>query len=217
MGDQQLLRRSSTWSQPCPHRLHGAWALVSGDVEAVFLDRDGVINENRTDHVKSWCEFQFLPGSREAIARLTRAGVRVFVITNQAIVNRGLAAQAMVDSVNTQMVQEIGRAGGRIEAVAYCPHRPDERCACRKPRPGLLLDLAARHRVNLSRAVVIGDAMTDIKAGLAAGCQAVLVLTGRGQDQLTNAEPCDLKGFEIALDLSMATDLILAGALAAAI
>jgi len=178
-------------------------------VEAVFLDRDGVINENRADHVKSWSEFRFLPGACEAIARLTRAGLRVFVITNQAIVNRGLAAQETVDTVNDEMVREIERLGGRIEAVAYCPHRPEERCECRKPRPGLLLDLAARHAVNLDEAVIIGDALTDVEAGLAAGCQAILVLTGRGREQLRNARAAGIEGFDVATDLSMATELLL--------
>src|SRR5579872_1937066 len=129
--------------------------LVYPEVEAVFLDRDGVINENRSDHVKCWSEFRFLPGAREAIARLTRAGVRVFVITNQAIVNRGLAPQAVVDGVNERMVQEIEKSGGRVEAVAYCPHRSEEQCQCRKPQPGLLLRLAAQHSIDLDSAVVI--------------------------------------------------------------
>src|SRR5581483_7374460 len=85
-------------------------------VKAVFLDRDGVINENRPDHVKSWAEFRFLPGALEAIARLSRAGVKVFVITNQAVVNRGIVSPHTVDSINERMIGEIERHGGRIEA-----------------------------------------------------------------------------------------------------
>src|SRR3984893_14496865 len=93
---------------------------------AVFLDRDGVINENRADHVKCWSEFRFLPGVPDAIRRLTQAGCLVFVISNQAIVNRGLVTHDMVEAVNGLMLREVLRSGGRIQAVAYCPHLPDE-------------------------------------------------------------------------------------------
>jgi D-glycero-D-manno-heptose 1,7-bisphosphate phosphatase len=130
----------------------------------VFLDRDGVINENRPDHVKCWDEFRFLQGAPEAIARLSRAGARVFVITNQAIIHNGLATHQAVTTINQRMVQEIRRAGGTILDVAYCPHRADEGCSCRKPSPGLLLRLAQRHGVDLREAVVIGDALTDVEA-----------------------------------------------------
>jgi D-glycero-D-manno-heptose 1,7-bisphosphate phosphatase len=178
-------------------------------MKAVFLDRDGVINENRADHVKSWGEFRFLPGAPEAIARLSRAGVLVFVITNQAIVNRGLVSRATVDALNHRMVREIERHGGRIAAVAYCVHRPDEQCGCRKPQPGLLLNLAHRHRLNLDHGVVIGDALTDIEAGRSAGCQTILVLTGRGREQLAMAGAAGMNGFLVAHDLLAAVDLVL--------
>lgn len=178
-------------------------------METVFLDRDGVINENRADHVKSWSEFRFLPGALEAIARLSRAGVRIFIITNQAIVDRGLASRATVDDLNQHMVDEIEREGGQVEAVAYCPHRPEDLCKCRKPQPGLLLSLAATYRVDLHNAVVIGDALTDMEAGLAAGCEGILVLTGRGREQLAKAAALGRNGFRIATDLSAATDLVL--------
>jgi D-glycero-D-manno-heptose 1,7-bisphosphate phosphatase len=178
-------------------------------LQAVFLDRDGVINENRTDHVKSWAEFRFLPGVPEAVARLTRVGVKVFVVSNQAVVNRGMASRAGVESLHQQMVREIERQGGRIEAVAFCPHRPEEECECRKPRTGLLLDLAHDHNVDLGRAALVGDALTDVEAGLAAGCQAVLVLTGRGREQLARAADVGLSRFMVADDLSAATELLL--------
>jgi D-glycero-D-manno-heptose 1,7-bisphosphate phosphatase len=178
-------------------------------LQAVFLDRDGVINENRPDHVKSWAEFRFLPGVPEAVARLTRDGVKVFVVSNQAVVNRGMASHAGVESLHQQMVQEIERQGGRIEAVAFCPHRPEEECVCRKPRTGLLLDLARDHNVDLERAALVGDALTDVEAGLAAGCRAVLVLTGRGREQLARAADVGLSHFLVADDLSAATELLL--------
>ncbi len=175
----------------------------------VFLDRDGVINENRPDYVKSWSEFRFIPGAPEAIARLTTAGVRVFVVTNQAVVNRGMVPSDAVDAVNRRMTVEIERSGGRIEAVAYCPHRPDERCGCRKPAPGMLLALARQHNVDLEDSVLVGDALVDIEAGQAAGCQTVLVLTGRGREQLSLAMRSGRNGFKVAADLASAAELVL--------
>ena len=176
----------------------------------VFLDRDGVINENRPDHVKSWAEFRFLPGAREAIARLTRSRVRVFVMTNQAIINRQLVPVSVLEDMHHRMLREIEAQGGRIEEVAYCPHRPDECCACRKPQPGLILNLAAKHRVDLRDAVVIGDGLTDMKAGEAARCRTILVMTGRGKDQLGLIGDAEQK-FMVAADLPAAVDLVLSG------
>lgn len=178
-------------------------------MRTVFLDRDGVINENRADHVKSWAEFSFLPGAPEAVARLTSAGVRAFVVTNQAIVNRGVVSRDTVDAINARMIDEIALHGGRIEAVAYCPHRPDENCVCRKPQPGLLVSLAHEYGVNLNDSVLIGDALGDVEAALAAGCRAILVLTGRGAEQLKLALEAGRTGFDVATDLNEAIELLL--------
>jgi D-glycero-D-manno-heptose 1,7-bisphosphate phosphatase len=178
-------------------------------MRAVFIDRDGVINENRPDHVKSWAEFRFLPGALEAVARLARAGLPAFVITNQAIVNRGLVAPETVDQINSRMAREIEARGGRIDAVAYCPHRPEEGCDCRKPRPGLLLDLAERFGIDLEESVFIGDALSDVEAGQACGCGTILVLTGRGREQLAEAQAAGRNGFRVADDLASAVDLLL--------
>ena len=175
---------------------------------AVFLDRDGVINENRPDHVKSWAEFQFIPGAPEAVARLSAAGIQVFVITNQAVINRGIVSRSTIDDINHRMVAELERRGARIEAVAYCPHRPEDHCQCRKPQPGLLLDLAHRYSLNLGDTAVVGDALSDIEAGQAAGCQTVLVLTGRGREQLALAKATGKGGFLLAADLSTAVGLL---------
>lgn len=201
------------------NQTHASLVSDLGDVcqpEAVFLDRDGVINENRADHVKNWSEFKFLPGAIEAVARFTRAGVRVFVITNQAIINRGLATTDVVDLLNRRMVQELERHGGHVHAVAYCPHRPDEDCRCRKPQPGLLLDLANRYDVDLGRSVLIGDALSDLEAGRVAGCRTLLVLSGRGRDQLAQSVALGYEPFEVAADLSEAADLLLAARTAVA-
>ncbi len=185
-------------------------------MRAVFLDRDGVINENRADHVKSWGEFRFLAGVPEAIARLTQAGHQVFIITNQAIVNRGIASREMVESINQRMVRELEHWGAKIADVAYCPHRPDEWCACRKPRPGLLFQLAREHGVSLRDAVLIGDAWTDMQAGYAAGCETILVLTGRGAAQLPRQPDGAVGAVTIASDLTCAVDLVLSRSAAVA-
>jgi D-glycero-D-manno-heptose 1,7-bisphosphate phosphatase len=151
---------------------------------AIFLDRDGVINHNRADHVKSWPEFEFLPGSLLALRRLARLDWPVVVVTNQAMIGRGQASRDSVDDIHARMLTAVLRAGGRIDAVMLCPHRPDEDCACRKPRPGLLLDAADALGLDLARSFMVGDAASDVMAALNAGCQPVLVKTGRGSAQL---------------------------------
>src|SRR6266516_2526702 len=149
----------------------------------IFLDRDGVINENRADYVKSWSEFRFLPGSREAIASLTKAGHRIVICTNQAGIARGLIPVETVEDIHRRMLAEIAEFGGVIEKVYYCPHGKDENCGCRKPRPGMLLRARDELGLDLSDAVFIGDSITDIRAGLAVGIRTVLVLTGLGAEQ----------------------------------
>lgn len=150
----------------------------------VFLDRDGVINENRDDHVKSWDEFRFIPGTLSAIHMLREAGFHVFVVTNQAVVGRGMMTPAMLEDIHDRMVTSISAAGGKIHDIRYCPHTPEQDCSCRKPKPGMLLDLAARWHVDLSHAFLVGDALTDIEAATSAGCRSILVKTGRGTEQL---------------------------------
>lgn len=178
-------------------------------MRTVFLDRDGVINENRADHVKSWAEFAFVPGALQALRRLNQAGIQAFIVTNQAIVNRGVVTRDIVDKINGEMLREVERSGGKITAVAYCPHRPDEKCGCRKPQPGLLLALSREHQVDLTQSVIIGDALGDVDAGLSAGCRAILVLTGRGSEQLAQARRMGKNGFTVVQDLVAAVDLLL--------
>jgi D-glycero-D-manno-heptose 1,7-bisphosphate phosphatase len=150
----------------------------------VFLDRDGVINENRDDYVKSWNEFRFLPRALDALRMLTAAGCRIFVVTNQAGVHRGLLSRGTLDGIHRRLRAVAGAAGAQIEGVRYCPHRPDENCSCRKPNPGMLLDLARVHGVSLSQSFMVGDAASDVVAGQRAGCRTILVRTGRGVEQL---------------------------------
>ncbi len=176
---------------------------------AVFVDRDGVICRNRTDHVKSWEEFVFLPGAVEAMVRLSHANIPIIIITNQAVINRGIIPAEVVKDINARMVQVIEAAGGRIDDVLYCPHRPDEQCDCRKPRPGMLLMAAKRWGVDLDQSYLIGDAETDMPAAQAMGCRRYLVLTGRGLRQLI---PCLFHGklcFVTKLNLGAAVNDVL--------
>lgn len=151
---------------------------------AVFLDRDGVINENLSTHVRCWEDFHFIPGALEAIAQLTALGVPLVVVTNQAIVGRGLASQMCLDDIHRRMLQQIGLAGGEVLGVYACPHDRDSGCRCRKPEPGMLLTAAERFDLDLHRSILVGDWLTDISAGQRGGCQTVLVLTGRGERAL---------------------------------
>jgi len=157
--------------------------MPDGGRVGVFLDRDGVINENRPDHVKSWDEFVFLAGVFEPLRLLAGNGLQVIVTSNQAAINRGLVAVETVEEINRRMVAEVTQRGGRIDAVYYCPHRPEENCACRKPRPGLLLRAAQEWGIDLAASYLIGDALSDVEAALAVGCRPILVRTGRGREQ----------------------------------
>jgi histidinol-phosphate phosphatase family protein len=175
----------------------------------IFLDRDGVINRNRADYVKSWDEFEFLPGARRAIAALTRAGHRIFVFTNQACVGKGLTSAAAVDQIHRRMIQAIGLAGGRIETILWCPHRADEGCACRKPAPGLLLQARDVYGVSLSQAIVVGDSVSDLRAAEAVGVPAILVLSGQGWHTAIRGSREAVPRCGLALNLAHATRLIL--------
>jgi histidinol-phosphate phosphatase family protein len=142
---------------------------------AVFLDRDGVINRERLDYVKSWGEFVPLPGAYEAIRGLGRAGFAVVVVTNQSAINRGLVAPVVVEEIHRRMLAGVAEAGGRIDAVYVCPHRPDEGCACRKPRAALIERALAELGLARGGSYLIGDAERDLVAGRAAGLSTVLV------------------------------------------
>ncbi|HEX5167296.1 MAG TPA: D-glycero-beta-D-manno-heptose 1,7-bisphosphate 7-phosphatase [Thermomicrobiales bacterium] len=149
---------------------------------AVFLDRDGVLNENRDQYVRSWEEFSFLPGTFAALRGLNTLDLPVVVITNQAGVGRGLIPEERIDEIHQRMAAEIARQGARIEQIYWCPHTTQDDCDCRKPKPGLLLRAAEQLGIDLAASVFVGDAETDVEAGKRAGCRTVLVLTGRGRD-----------------------------------
>lgn len=170
----------------------------------VFLDRDGVIIEDRPGYVKDWSEVRLMPGAIEALARLSRRGHPLAVVTNQSVIGRGLATQAQVDEIHRRLRAIVHNAGGRLSAFFVCPHLPDAGCACRKPRPGLLIEAGAHLRVDLSDAYMIGDQASDIETARAAGCRAILVLSGLQRDRpAVGAYP-----FRVARDLAEAADVI---------
>jgi D-glycero-D-manno-heptose 1,7-bisphosphate phosphatase len=177
-------------------------------MRAILLDRDGVICENRTDHVKSWEEFKFLPGAKTALAALSELDLPIIVITNQAAIGRGLVTAGVVDGIHRRMVAEVESDGGRIDRVVYCPHRARDRCACRKPEPGMLFQMASEMGIDLSQSYLVGDAATDLLAGQRVGCQLFLVLTGRGRGQLVPSLR-SVHSFRISQDLLEAANHIL--------
>lgn len=180
-------------------------------MRTIFLDRDGVINENRDDYVKSWDEFQFLTGAREAIAHLTQAGYRIVVCSNQAAIAKGLVTIQTVEEIHHRMITEVAKVGGTIERVYYCPHGNNEHCICRKPRPGMLLQARDELGLDLRDAIFIGDSFTDIQAAITAGVFPILVLSGLGMEQIrTHHQDVDT-AFCIASNLGHAVQLIQQG------
>ncbi|MBI5604261.1 MAG: D-glycero-beta-D-manno-heptose 1,7-bisphosphate 7-phosphatase [Deltaproteobacteria bacterium] len=151
---------------------------------AIFLDRDGVINEDQEDYVKSWEEFRFIKGVRKALKEIHQAGVPVVVITNQSIIGRGMVTEAELSGIHDRMLKGVKRAGGNILKIYYCPHHPDAHCSCRKPRIGLLKRAARELDIDLKNSVFIGDTLKDMQAGNRAGCRTLLVQTGQGEESL---------------------------------
>lgn len=145
----------------------------------VILDRDGTINEDSAEFVKSPSEWQPLPGALEAIARLNHAGWHVVVATNQSGLGRGLFDVATLNAMHAKMHAMLAAVGGRIDAVFYCPHAPDEQCRCRKPEPGLFEQIGERYGVDLQGVPAVGDSARDLVAAASAGCEPHLVLSGK--------------------------------------
>lgn len=147
----------------------------------IILDRDGVINEDSDDFIKTVDEWIPLPGSIDAISRLSRSGFDVVVATNQSGVGRGLFDHATLDAMHNKMAGLVHSAGGDIKGVFFCPHTPDDHCDCRKPLPGLLQQIENAGHGKIDQAIMVGDSLRDLEAGLAAGCkQLCLVKTGKG-------------------------------------
>ena len=148
-------------------------------LKIVVVDRDGTLNELRDDHVKTPEEWQPIPGALEAIARLHQAGWHVVVATNQSGLGRGLFDMSTLNAIHQKMNEELARLGGRIDAVFFCPHAPEDHCTCRKPLPGLFEDIADRMGVETHEMHAVGDSLRDMQAARNAGCKTHLVLSGR--------------------------------------
>lgn len=175
---------------------------------AVFLDRDGVIIENRSDYVKTLAEAQVLPGALAALAELAQRDVAVIIATNQSAIGRGVVSAEMVKAINAELVRQIEVAGGRVDAVYVCPHAPEAGCDCRKPAPGMLLAAAADLALDLGASVFIGDAVSDALAAQAAGARAVLVRTGLGAGEALKLAAAGLAGVPVVADLAEALESV---------
>ncbi|MCL5075743.1 MAG: D-glycero-beta-D-manno-heptose 1,7-bisphosphate 7-phosphatase [Chloroflexi bacterium] len=179
-------------------------------MRAVFLDRDGVINVSPGEHkyVESAEEFVFLPGVKRALRRLAKTPYAIIIVTNQSVVGKGLISLAQLEEIHYKMLEELNQAGGRIDKVYVCPHRPEENCACRKPKGGMLQTAAAEFGVNLKESFLIGDSLDDAQAGYEAGCRVILVLSGRYRGEATTSKKYG--SFQLATDLSAAVEIIIA-------
>jgi D-glycero-D-manno-heptose 1,7-bisphosphate phosphatase len=174
----------------------------------VILDRDGVINWDSDLYVKSLVEWVPLPGSIEAIARLSHAGYRIAVASNQSGLARGKLLQHDLDLMHQRLRRLLAERGARIEMIVYCPHGPDDGCACRKPMPGMLLEIGRRMAVDLSGIPFIGDSLGDIGAARAVGARPWIVRTGKGERTLRSGAP-ELADVRVCDDLAAAVERLL--------
>ncbi|GAB4060941.1 D-glycero-beta-D-manno-heptose 1,7-bisphosphate 7-phosphatase [Uliginosibacterium sediminicola] len=173
----------------------------------IILDRDGVINVDSAQFIKSPDEWKAIPGSLDAIARLDQAGYRIVVATNQSGVGRGLFDMDTLNAINDKMVRLVAQAGGSIDAIFFCPHAADSTCECRKPKPGMFLQIAERFNIDLAGVPTVGDSLRDLQAGVAVGCTPYLVLTGKGTK--TALSPDLPVGTKVFADLAEVADYLL--------
>ena len=183
--------------------------LPTRAVKLIVLDRDGVINYDSDQFIKSPDEWRPVPGSLEAIARLNHAGYRVVVATNQSGIGRGLFDMGMLNAIHEKMHKALGHVGGRLDAIFFCPHTADSKCECRKPKPAMLVEIGKRFSAELTGMPCIGDSLRDLMAADAVGAQPMLVLTGKGEKTLRDGNfP---KNTVIFPDLAFAVSALLAG------
>jgi D-glycero-D-manno-heptose 1,7-bisphosphate phosphatase len=181
----------------------------------VILGRDGILNVYREDHVKSPDEWEPIPGALEAVARLNHAGWHTVVATNQAGIGRGMIDMASVNAVHQRMMLRLAEVGGRVDAVFFCPHTPEDNCDCRKPKPGLMNQIVQRYGIEPRTVPMVVDTLRDLQAARAAGCEPHLVRTGRA-GALTDAQVVEIvqqvPTSEVHDDLSDFADFLLARA-----
>jgi D-glycero-D-manno-heptose 1,7-bisphosphate phosphatase len=194
----------------CPKGLR-AWQYNDVVYPAIFLDRDGVLIENRPSYVRDWSDVQIFPDAISALSLPAIRSYKIVIVTNQSAIGRGLITQKTADEINSQLVSFIHDCGGRVDAVYMCPHAPEDSCSCRKPKPGLLLRAASELSLDLQRSWMIGDAWSDVQAGQSAGVrQAILVRTGRGSELPTEFRAEHITNQLVVDDLARAIDAILA-------
>jgi D-glycero-D-manno-heptose 1,7-bisphosphate phosphatase len=187
-------------SEPAPH---------TRQAKLIILDRDGVINYDSDQYIRSPEEWRAIPGSLEAIARLNHAGFRVVVATNQSGLGRGLFDTATMIAINDKMHRALAQVGGRIDAVFFCPHTAESDCECRKPKAGMLIEIGRRFGVDLTGVPCIGDSLRDLQAAEAVSAQPILVLTGKGEKTLREGKFG--KNTVIFPDLAFAVTALLGG------
>jgi D-glycero-D-manno-heptose 1,7-bisphosphate phosphatase len=177
-------------------------------MKTVILDRDGVINQDSDAYIKTPDEWIAIPGSLEAIGRLTKAGYQVVVATNQSGLARGLFDQAALDAIHHKMESAIQQQGGKLAGIYYCPHGPDDGCSCRKPKPGLLQQIKQELGIDPKQTVLVGDSPRDLQAATAFGVKPILVLTGKG---IKTAKEIDQKQqFDVYLNLADFVETLIA-------
>jgi D-glycero-D-manno-heptose 1,7-bisphosphate phosphatase len=169
---------------------------------AIFLDRDGVIIENRSDYVRQWSHVTVLPKAIDALSGLKREGFKIVIVTNQSAIGRGLMTFEDAQMINERLVATIKENGGWVDAVFMCPHKPEDNCQCRKPQPGLLLQAAQNFSLDLQSSWMVGDAWTDLLAGQSAGVEGrIMVRTGRGAVQLLQTPLDEIKPYFVCDDV----------------
>jgi len=179
-------------------------------LKIVFLDRDGVINKDRSTYVKTWSEFEFLPGSLNALRLLTLHQYRIIVMSNQSVINRKMVTEAQLQGIHEKMAKAVAAHGGNIEAVYYCPHLPEDGCGCRKPEPGLVYQAQADYGLELAETCMIGDSLKDIQCGRRAGCgKVLLVRTGYGAHTERLCQEAGISPDHVADDLMAAVKWLL--------
>lgn len=178
-------------------------------MRAIFVDRDGVINKYPGDkkYVTSWRKFRFLPKAKKAIAKLHRNGFKLFVISNQAGVSKGILTRKVLDYITRNMLKEIKKAKGKIDAAYYCVHRQEDNCSCRKPKSGLIEKAKKKYLIDIKNSFFIGDTVRDIETAKAAGCKSILVLSGK--EKLSNRKNWEFQPDFIFSDLYEASEFIL--------
>jgi len=176
---------------------------------AIFLDRDGVLIENRSDYVRDWSQVKIIPEAIHALSLAQIKKYKVVIVTNQSVVGRGLILLKTAQEINQRLINLIREHGGQIDGVYMCPHQPEDGCSCRKPQPGLLLQAAKDLSLDLQRSWMIGDAWSDVQVGQSAGVRhSILLRTGRGPEQLSQRCPEELTGYLIFDNLPLALDAI---------